>query len=86
MLTKLLPSATTARQSQHSLPTSAVPPCAAQFFFQIEQEQQSFALYTEATKFIRHRDGMVRSCLQPHRHSIFVEVIWLTACLYNYWV
>ena len=40
-----------------------------QFFFQIEQSQQSFALYTEATKFIRHRDGMVRRRPCSPRHG-----------------
>ena len=65
--TGLLPTANAPRRPRSGSPNRRRSACPAQFFFQIEQERQSFALYTEATKFIRHRDGMVRRRLHLRR-------------------
>jgi len=38
-----------------------------QFFYQDDGEHAAFPLYTEAVKFINHRDGMARPCVRHTR-------------------
>ena len=42
-----------------------------QFFFQDDGERSSFPLYTEAVKFINHRDGMVRAAVRTLTLNVY---------------